>query len=209
MMQAILAIHSPRWVKALFVLGMVLVIIDLSGRTAICPFTKAQAPVQAVQVVRIQAKQAPMRHASPLEPRFESVKLACGCRVDYADNCSPPCSIRFTDGSVLLFDHRYRASSIILPRTSGGVVQFNFDDRDRVVYARHDPYETMYHFGADGKLKEVRHHVFNEYAKVIQNAVKIERGVRTRHPHELAHPHVPADSAMGHVLAGTWKAFER
>ena len=66
----------------------------------------------------------------------------------------------------------------------------------------HPPPETVYYFEKN-KLKEVRRSVAGGKADLLHTAYEVQKGVRTRHPH------VPADSAMGRVMAGSWKAYER
>ena len=218
MMNTSLSIQPPRWVLAFLVLGMVLVVIDLAVSTnrrqpeqrmqAAQPPRVAVQQRTAVQAWRPQTPTRPSIATTAYQPpryNYKRIPLGCGCTVDYSDGLTPPCSIRFTDGAVLLFDGAYRADTLAGGRTR--LTQFRYDDQDRVVSARYDPENAVYYFNKDGSLKEISHYVHGRRPEIIKPSYRIEHGARTRYPHELAHPHVAADSAMGHVLAGTWKAF--
>lgn len=217
MMNTRLSIQPPRWLVAFLALGMALVCVDLADKRSTTPAEKpvsvAVMPVPDAQSEFAELGRRASRQNVPAravrDPRRLSFSPACGCVVDYADGMSPPCSIRFANGSLMMFDHLYRPSLALTRATGLTTNQFFYDEQDRVTYARYDPNEAVYYFNKDGILKEIRHFVHGGRAEVIHPRYTIERGVRTRYPHELPHPHVPANSAMGHVLAGTWKAFER
>lgn len=200
-----LSIHPPRWLIAFLAVGMLLVAADLALRTR----SSAQPAGQPAQMKPRPAPPIAANRFPPPDPRGKSFSLDCGCRVDYSDGSSPPCRIWHKDGGVTTFDHLYRASSTPKRSLGGGVMQLSYDEQDRVTYARYDPESAVYYFNEDGSLKEIRHSIHGGRAEVLHPKYTIEKGVRTRYPHKLPHPHVPADSAMGHVLAGTWKPYER
>lgn len=132
--------------------------------------------------------------------RIDEGFYACGCHIRFSDKCTPPCSIRFADGTHLSYDHHYRPDTLIRPQCHG-IVQFNYDDRDRVVHARHDPGSTRYELDATGAVRRIRQHPSGRV--VPHPKTRTWNGARTPRPDRLPHPHVSPDTAMGHALAGT------
>lgn len=175
----------------------------LSAAVAVPP-TQALTP-PARPPARTAPSIAPEAFFHGFTPDYKYARLPCGCVVSYMKDRSPPCIIRFADSSLLVFDSDFRARSFV--SATGQLHGFDYDPQDRVLLARHPLQETVYRYDSHGAVSEIIHYpdrgrgIAKPYPKG-----SVKRATRTRQPHLLPHPHVPADSAMGRVVAGTWQS---